>query len=357
MSALPGRHGAPKPIVSATASHPWAAAAPVLDAVDGGWGELLLGDFARTVCCEVALLCKRERNGQPQIVSVWGMDGAAGIAAQGPRGARHRGRREGGFVGRALTDERATIEALDRDCDTGLIHATRMPLTHAAVAPVRVLGGVRPRLIAGFAGLPQDAALALWTTESYASLIALCLQHPDALGLHNTRRDGLTGCLTYEGTLHELTREINRSTRGGLPLSCCFIDLDDFKRVNDRRGHVHGNLVLAEVARTLRGAVRSCDAVGRYGGDEFIAILPQTNETRARQLAERLRSQIATTRVSSFHEPLSASVGVAEWAPGATAVQLLARADGALLAAKALDVGIATASDAVAERVTAAMSG
>ena len=129
VSALPGRHGAPRPIVSATANPPWVATAPVLDAVDGGWVELLLGDFARTVGCEVALLCQRDGNGQPQIVSVWGMDDAAGIAAQGPRGARHWGGREGGFAGRALTDERATIEALDRDRDTGLIHATRgMPM-------------------------------------------------------------------------------------------------------------------------------------------------------------------------------------------------------------------------------------
>ena len=144
VTALPGRHGPPRLIVSATASHPWAAAAPVLDAVDVGRVELLLGDFARALCCEVALLCQRGRNGQPQIVSVWGMDGAAGLAAQGPGGARHRGGREGGFVGRALTDERATIEALDRDRDTGLIHAARgMPLTQAAAAPMRVLGGVR----------------------------------------------------------------------------------------------------------------------------------------------------------------------------------------------------------------------
>ncbi len=170
--------------------------------------------------------------------------------------------------------------------------------------------------------------------------------------------DGLTGCLTYESTIHELTREINRSERGGSRLSCCFVDLDEFKLVNDRHGHVRGNQVLTAAAGILRDGVRNCDVVGRYGGDEFVVILPQTSETKARRLAERLRSLIADAEIPSADEPMTASVGVAEWTPGTTPEQLLTRADGALLAAKARGTGVLTDTEAsTASAVTDAVPG
>ena len=139
-----------------------------------------------------------------------------------------------------------------------------------------------------------------------------------------------------------------------MQLSCCFIDLDDFKRVKDRRGHVHGNLVLAEVARSCVAPSAAATQSGAAAVTSSSRSSPKPTRPKARRLAKRLRPQIATTRVSSFHESLTASVGVAEWTPGTTAVRLLARASGAPLAAKALDTGIAAASEArVAERVTA----
>jgi two-component system, chemotaxis family, sensor kinase Cph1 len=165
-------------------------------------------------------------------------------------------------------------------------------------------------------------------------------------GLFATARvDSLTGCLSYASIRYELAREINRSTRGGLSLSVCFIDLDSFKRVNDEHGHLRGNEVLAEVAQILRRGVRSCDTVGRFGGDEFVAILPQTGEAAALQLAERLRSLIGTPSSSGFPEPLTASIGVAEWKPPTTTAELLDQADTAMLRAKTQARGVVSASE------------
>src|SRR6202035_5485464 len=109
----------------------------------------------------------------------------------------------------------------------------------------------------------------LWRADSYARLASLCLQDREALHglLSGGRVDALTGCLTHIALLHELQREIARSDRHGRPLSCAFIDVDRFKRVNDRYGHTHGSRVLANIASVLSVEVRRQDTLGRYGGD------------------------------------------------------------------------------------------
>ncbi len=174
----------------------------------------------------------------------------------------------------------------------------------------------------------------------------MCLQFPGALDrfVATPRIDALTGCVTYEHTLHELRREVNRSARAGTPLSCCFVDLDAFKHVNDEHGHLRGNEVLAAVSRVLRSGVRSFDTVGRYGGDEFVVILPQTAEPEACALAQRLLALIARASLRPLRLRLTASIGVAEWRPGSTPEDLLAEADRALLRAKAAGGRVIAAS-------------
>jgi diguanylate cyclase (GGDEF)-like protein len=266
---------------------------------------------------------------------------------------------EGGLVGRALPLPRAALAPLHPLLDSVLIAATDPPLGHVVEVSVRVPAGaagaagavgVAGRLIAGFVSPPEDRTATLWAAEAYAALIALCMRDDAALDglLAAGRRDDLTGCLTYEGTHRELEREINRSTRGSLALSICFIDLDDFKRINDGRGHLYGNEILALVGGILSDGVRSCDNVGRYGGDEFIAILPETGEAEARQVAERLRSRLAIATEPFLDWPLTASIGVAEWTPGTDGQTLLAAADSALLRAKDIRAGVITASQSSA---------
>jgi diguanylate cyclase (GGDEF)-like protein len=245
---------------------------------------------------------------------------------------------------------RAALAPLHPLLDSVLIHATHPPVAYAVEASVRLATGVAGRLIAGFVTPPEDRTRTLWAAEAYAGLIALCMHDGEALdGLRTAgQQDDLTGCLTYEGTHRELEREINRSVRGGLQLSACFIDLDDFKRINDAGGHLRGNEILAIVGGVLRDGVRSFDTVGRYGGDEFVAILPETSEVEARHVAERLRSRLAATTNPLLERPLTASIGVAQWIPGTTSEALLATADSALLSAKALRRGVITASEASA---------
>ena len=292
--------------------------------------DLLVANFARLMNSEIALYYQLDGTGQLlQVISSWGL---------GPRRERITRSHAGGIVGRALGAKRAALEPLDHDHDIARLHSAReIRLTYAVTAPVRLSRRAVGVLVAGYSAVPPDGALTLWQAESCAATLGLYLHEPGALSalLQVDRHDMLTGCLTYAATRQELDRELNRSARASLPLSLCFIDLDRFKRINDRHGHLRGNAALAGVGRVLRESVRSCDTVGRFGGDEFLAILPETTAPYARRLAERLRSNIAAATVASTGERLTASIGAAQWVAGTTAEQFLADADQALLFAKA----------------------
>jgi diguanylate cyclase (GGDEF)-like protein len=176
----------------------------------------------------------------------------------------------------------------------------------------------------------------LWTVERYAGLAALCLHDADRLDglLASGRLDGLTGCLNHRAIHSELNREIQLSARSGRPVSCCFIDLDHFKRVNDMHGHEYGSRVLAKVAAVLRDNLRLGDALGRYGGDEFVAVLPDTDQHTALLLAERLRVAVSEAVTIGSGERLGLSVGIGQSRSGTRTEELLSVADDALLTAK-----------------------
>jgi diguanylate cyclase (GGDEF)-like protein len=105
--------------------------------------------------------------------------------------------------------------------------------------------------------------------------------------------DGLTGLLNHRRSQEVLREEFRRATRYCRPLSVLMLDVDGFKEFNDTYGHPQGDQVLAHIARLLRASVRSVDHVGRYGGEEFIIILPETTRENAFALAERIRSTVA----------------------------------------------------------------
>ena len=224
-------------------------------------------------------------------------------------------------------------------------------MTHAVGAPVRTPGRISGSLCLGFAARPPDRSATIWVVESYARLASLCLHDADRLDglLAAARLDPMTGCLNYGAIVRELDREVSRAARHRRSLSCCFIDLDSFKLVNDRHGHPEGSRVLVEVAASLRAAVRSGDAVGRYGGDEFLVVLPDTDSRAARALVERLRSRIRAANLTREREPVDASVGVAQWRAGSTTADLVQAADDALRAAKLAAGGrVLTADDLAA---------
>jgi two-component system cell cycle response regulator len=105
--------------------------------------------------------------------------------------------------------------------------------------------------------------------------------------------DLLTGVLNRQALLGRLDAELDRAARYGHQLSIILVDIDHFKRLNDTYGHVAGDQMLHAVAEVLRASVRGVDIVGRYGGEEFMAVLPETDVDAAASLAEKLRRFVA----------------------------------------------------------------
>lgn len=154
--------------------------------------------------------------------------------------------------------------------------------------------------------------------------------------------DELTGLRNRRYIGQRLREELGRSQRHGRRCSCIILDIDHFKRVNDSHGHAAGDAVLRGVAAAAQGALRESDLLGRWGGEEFLAVLPETDLIGAQIIAERLRQGIEEMRVihGGTVFTATASLGVADALPGhdpeaRDAEQLVARADEALYRAKA----------------------
>ena len=157
--------------------------------------------------------------------------------------------------------------------------------------------------------------------------------------------DPLTRVYNRRGFRDWCEREIARSRRTGTTFSLLMIDVDHFKRINDRFGHSVGDVVLCEVVEQLQDSVRGIDVLGRWGGEEFMALLPGANAEAAFLVAERVRGNVEKLRlpkllpglaVGELPDGLTVSLGVASWAGGADRVEaILDRADRALYRAKA----------------------
>ena len=149
--------------------------------------------------------------------------------------------------------------------------------------------------------------------------------------------DDLTGSLNRRCTMRFLDDEIARAHRTDVPCSIALLDLDWFKRINDTYGHPTGDEVLRTFAITFFANIRGVDRFGRYGGEEFLLVLPDTPNEVAVRLLERLRSIIAGLDWSAFSPGMrvTVSAGIATLKASETADTLLARADGALYKAKA----------------------
>jgi diguanylate cyclase (GGDEF)-like protein len=153
-----------------------------------------------------------------------------------------------------------------------------------------------------------------------------------------TVRDGLTGVYNRAYFLNQLGGLSARQAAQGLGLAILMVDVDHFKRINDKHGHLVGDVVLREVAAVLRESTRTEDLVARYGGEEFIVALPASAPDLATERAERIRCNVANRRIRAAVGEIrvTASVGVAfglpQWPLGA--VSLIQAADEALYRAK-----------------------
>ena len=152
--------------------------------------------------------------------------------------------------------------------------------------------------------------------------------------------DQLTGVLNRQAVLTDLEKEIDRAARYAHQLSVVMVDLDHFKRLNDSHGHAAGDVMLRQVADILRTNLRGVDVVGRYGGEEFLIVLPETDVDAAASLAEKLRRLVGRHEVvmpDGFRASATLSAGVAGGFGGHLDLDVLVRdADNAMYSAKAL---------------------
>ncbi len=146
--------------------------------------------------------------------------------------------------------------------------------------------------------------------------------------------DGLTGVKTHRFLMEALSAEWKRSTRANRSFSLALIDLDRFKFVNDFYGHLEGDLVLKRVGHVLEEHCRRSDVVARYGGDEFVILMPETNLEQSGQIAETLRSKISTDMLLR-EKRITASLGIACFPiNGATPQELIQVADASMYLSK-----------------------
>jgi diguanylate cyclase (GGDEF)-like protein len=179
------------------------------------------------------------------------------------------------------------------------------------------------------------AALVPQAAVSFESVRVRGLMH---LYADMATTDGLTGLLNHRRSQEVLQEELWRATRYGRPLALMMVDVDAFKQFNDAYGHPQGDMLLTSIARLLRSTVRNVDHVGRYGGEEFIVILPETTRDDAGILAERIRANVEAEWFEAGNDRTvrkTISIGLAGYPEdGETPAELLQNADDALYRAK-----------------------
>jgi diguanylate cyclase (GGDEF)-like protein len=260
-----------------------------------------------------------------------------------------------GITGRCA-QERTIINVGDLQLDSGYIPSGVVGARSEIAAPIlfenRLYGvlTIESSVVNAF----DDDDVRLLSTLSAQLAVAIQQAQMFAKVEQLAVTDGLTGLYNFRYFLQRLEAEMARAARYGHPLSLVMLDLDNFKIINDRYGHLQGDEVLREVARVVRGSIRrsdepttakdaEVDIASRYGGEEFIVIMPETGALGAAVVAERLRAAIEADVASAAwaagdqgrNERITGSFGVAALEKGDDAKQLMKRADDAVFAAKA----------------------
>lgn len=213
---------------------------------------------------------------------------------------------------------------------TGIVEGNALCFPMVAGVAVGVLG------IHDGAALPSDQRKALGVATG---LMAIAVRNVQLFldTREHSLRDSLTNCFSRGHGLETLERELERARRSRQPLSILMFDIDHFKTINDELGHLRGDDLLRAVGAQLTRALRSTDVKCRYGGDEFLIVLPDTPLSGALQAAESVRQKVTTLAMVAGGKtfPVTVSIGVAEAGPAESSVTaLIERADGALYQAK-----------------------
>ncbi len=254
---------------------------------------------------EAALLRLALDSTRPQRLEAASGDGAEGDDS-GPRA---------GLLDRLGTDE-ALVVPLNSEFESPAVLVLDRSLTHE---PIRPIIDVRLATTIGLTGTLLIENLLLRKRAERAQKFA--------------STDGLTRLLNRTMGLHYLDQEMARSARTGTALTLLLCDLDYFKQLNDSYGHLQGDHALRVTADVLRHTVRRSDSVSRYGGEEFLVMLPETSTAEASVLAARLHTAIEN-RGREIGLPLTVSIGLATSRYGDTWETILHRADQALYASK-----------------------
>jgi diguanylate cyclase (GGDEF)-like protein len=216
-----------------------------------------------------------------------------------------------GILGRvARTGERALVQNGLEGQIGAILPESRSVLCIPITYGETLLGALNIESRNESAFFPQDVLI----LNTLADLLATALHNAFVFQKlqQQSITDGLTGIKTRRFFWEALSAEWKRASRSGRPFSVVLIDLDKFKEVNDTLGHFEGDLVLARVGRLLEQKSRQSNVVARYGGDEFIILMPETGPEQAQVLAERLRQWIATDAMLSEHH-ITGSFGVASF--------------------------------------------
>ena len=242
-----------------------------------------------------------------------------------------------GIAGQVLATGQAVVISAYLE-DMALPRSLILPGVLSGVGvPMRWNGVLRGALSIGFLDCHEISQDDLSVLEAIAELAVVACRNAEAYDDIRiaASTDALTGLLNHGAMQVRVREEIARAARDEQPLCCVLIDLDDFKRVNDELGHPAGDDLLRVVADALRAEVRPYDQIARYGGDEFVLVLPGTEESVARVVAERVRQRVLAGAPQLGGDSIgSASLGVSSWEPQMSSDDLLAAADRALLLAK-----------------------
>jgi diguanylate cyclase (GGDEF)-like protein len=275
---------------------------------------------------------------EPDVVAVYMFDGSGRLSYLVPRSERPSG------VSWVASTGRSFLASGPRELAASVPRLAMEPQSRRSSAPAP--RGESSALLVPLATRGEaEAVVALVRRHggrfgeiSIKRAITLIEQAGVALALVRARAeagtDAVTGCMNHRAMRRRLTEEIGRAQRSHGSLACLLFDLDDFKQVNDIHGHPTGDAYLRAVADALMGEFRSFDRVARYGGDEFVAILPNADLESALAAGDRALARLRGVSVLDHLTGISASIGAAQWHPPMGTDELLGACDEALMRAK-----------------------
>lgn len=238
---------------------------------------------------------------------------------------------------------------------------TLRPIEAAVSVPVRWDGELKGALSVAFYAMRRVTDEDIEGLQAIANLAAVACSNAEAYqrARQAARTDSLTGLLNHGALQARLREEISRARASEALLSCLVVDLDNFKPINDRHGHLAGDQILREVAGGITSEFTPYEGIGRFGGDEFVLVLPGAAVEDALVAARKIQRIVhAVAGKAAMPEmDLTASVGISAWRDPLTAAELLDHADRALLVAKRRGKARAVIADRHTEEELAKLEG